>query len=73
MNEAVNIILKRFLTEPSFWLIIIVGILSSLFYTKIRGFMGEFWVKLELGQLPKNRYLVLNDIMIKSSQRHTPN
>lgn len=40
-------------------------ILLKIYYPKFRGFMGEFWVKLELKKLPKNKYIVLNDIMIK--------
>lgn len=30
--------------------------------------MGEFWVKLELRKLPKDKYVVLNDIMIKDEK-----
>ena len=30
--------------------------------------MGEFWVKQELKKLPKDKYIILNDIMIKSSK-----
>ena len=30
--------------------------------------MGEFWVKLELNKLPKNRFIVINDIMIKDEK-----
>ena len=43
----------------------ILALLSDLYYPKFRGFMGEFWVKLELSKLPKDSYIVLNDIMIK--------
>lgn len=45
-----------------------VGTLFEVFYPKIRGFMGEFWVKMELGKLPKDKYVVLNDIMVKSTK-----
>ncbi len=47
---------------------IILGILClflKLYYPKFRGFMGEFWVKNELNKLPKDKYVVLNDIMIE--------
>ena len=30
--------------------------------------MGEFWVKLELRKLPKDKYVVLNDIMLKDEK-----
>lgn len=33
-------------------------------YPKFRGFMGEFWVKLELKKLSKKDYKILNDIMV---------
>ena len=42
--------------------------LSAVCYKKIRGFMGEFWVKTELNKLPKDKYIVLNNIMIRSSK-----
>ena len=68
MNDLINNTINLFLKEPIFLIIIILGIFSSIFYKKIRGFMGEFWVKMELKKLPKNEYIVLNDIMIKSSK-----
>lgn len=45
----------------------ILAIMVDIFYPKFRGFMGEFWVKQELRKLPKEKYLVLNDIMIKQN------
>ena len=68
MDETINLLVSLYLKEPFFWIVIILGFLSTIFYKKIRGFMGEFWVKSELKKLPKNEYLVLNDIMIKSSK-----
>lgn len=44
--------------------LVILCILLKMYYPKFRGFMGEFWVKLELNKLPKNKYIVLNDVMI---------
>lgn len=49
-------------------ILIILCVLLKIYYPKIRGFMGEFWVKLELGKLPKNQYIILNDIMIKDEK-----
>lgn len=40
-------------------------ILLKVFYPKFRGYMGEFWVKLELKKLPNKEYYVLNDVMIE--------
>lgn len=45
---------------------IVVYIFVELFYPKFRGFMGKFWVRTELKKLPKNEYVILNDVMIES-------
>lgn len=67
MQEFVNVLLLELFKRPSFWIFMIVAILGSLFYKNIRGFMGEFWVKLELMKLSKSDYTVLNNIMLKSN------
>ena len=41
----------------------VLALLSDLYYPKFRGFMGEFWVKLELSKLPKDSYIVLNVLL----------
>lgn len=46
-------------------ILIVLCILSDIYYPKFRGFMGEFWVRNELKKLPKDKYIVLNNIMIK--------
>lgn len=51
---------------PIFWVLLILFILISIFYKNFRGFIGEFWVKLELNKLPKSQYIILNNILIKS-------
>lgn len=56
----------RFLINTIF--IIVLCILIKIYYPKFRGFMGEFWVKEELRKLPKNKYKVLNDIMIRDDR-----
>ena len=58
-------IIEIFISNPSFLIICILAILMEIFYPKFRGYMGEFWVKLELRKLSKNDYIVLNDIMIE--------
>lgn len=68
MEEVVRILVMELaIKQPLFWLLMIFAILSTIFYKKIRGFMGEFWVKTELNKLPKDKYIVLNDIMIKTN------
>lgn len=66
MREILNnVILEFFLKNPLYWIIIILVVLSVIFYRRFRGFMGEFWVKRELFKLPKEEYIVLNDIMLE--------
>ena len=49
-------------------IIFILCILIDKIYPKFRGFMGEFWVKIELGKLPKNKYIIFSDILIKDEK-----
>ena len=66
--QIIKILWNLFISIITNPYIIIMGILSILIdilYPKFRGFMGEFWVKQELKKLPKDKYIVLNDIMIK--------
>ena len=49
-------------------ILLILGILIDIYYPKFRGFMGEFWLKLELKKLPKNKYKLLNDIMVEDEK-----
>ena len=67
MEYAINQLIKS-LINPANIIIFILLILVTIFYKRIRGFMGEFWVKQELKKLPKDKYIILNDIMIKSSK-----
>lgn len=46
-------------------ILMLLCILLKVYYPKFRGFMGEFWVKLELRKLPKDKYILLDDIMLK--------
>lgn len=65
----IDSLINFYISNP--WLVIsiiivwTVALLLDLYYPKFRGFMGEYWVKLELSKLPKDQYIVLNDIMIK--------
>jgi rubrerythrin len=68
MNELVKeLIMNLYIKQPFFWLFIIFAILSTIFYKKFRGFMGEFWVKTELNKLPKDKYMILNNVMLKTN------
>jgi len=46
-------------------ILVILAILIKIYYPKFRGFMGEFWVRIELEKLPRDKYIILNDIMIQ--------
>lgn len=65
-------IINVYLSNPKLLLetsiLIVLCIILKIYYPKFRGFMGEFWIKLELKKLPKNKYVVLNDIMIKDEK-----
>lgn len=71
MQDFVNeLIVGIALKNPIFWIIIIGAILSTVFYKKMIGMMGEFWTKCELRKLSKE-YLVLNDIMLRTEDKKT--
>ena len=57
----------RAVTKHYILVMLILLILMKIFYPKFRGIMGEFWVKQELKKLPKEKYKVLNDIMVKTN------
>ena len=67
--EIIRGILNTYLSNPDsllqIILLAILCILLKIYYPKFRGVIGEFWVRLELHKLPKDRYIVFNDIMIK--------
>ena len=68
MSDFINALIIELFKQPLFWILFVLGMLSTVYYKKIRGFMGEFWVKIELNKLPKEKYIVLNNIMIRSSK-----
>ena len=51
--------------RPQVLIMIILCILMDVYYKKVIGMAGEFWVKRELKKL-SDEYLVINDIMIKT-------
>ncbi len=46
-------------------ILIILCILLKIYYPKFRGFMGEFWVRNELDKLPRDKYIIINDVMLQ--------
>ncbi len=57
--------------NPWYWVFMITSIVILIIVnksvSKIIGYAGEFWVKRELNKLDKNKYKVLNDIMISTN------
>ena len=66
MKFIYDIFSLLFIQHPFIGFLLTVLIIFRLFFKQIKGFMGEFWVKLRLKTLPKDKYVVLNDIMIYS-------
>ena len=60
-----------FLSNPIFWIVIILAIVCAIFGKKIVGKAGEFSVQNELNKLNKQDYLIINDITIKDSNNYT--
>ena len=68
MQVFIKLLTIGLLSNPFYLTIVILAVLaiiSAIFYNNIIGFMGEFWVKLELSKLPKDKYMLLNNIMLK--------
>lgn len=67
MKEFSNI----FITNPIYWIYILLCILIIIIYylyaPKIIGFFGELWVKQKLNKLPKDKYKIINNVLIKNS------
>ena len=68
IGEIINIYSNNPKLLLETFILITLCVLLKIYYPKFRGFMGEFWVKLELGKLPKDKYIALNDIMIKDDK-----
>ena len=72
IKSIIEGIIKVYSNNPKLLLetiiLIIICVLLKLYYPKFRGFMGEFWTKLELSKLPRDKYVVLNDILIKDEK-----
>ena len=65
MNDfSWELVKKLSLTNPLFWLFLIIAFISWAFYRQIVGFMGEVWTKEALSKLNKKESKVLNNIMI---------
>ena len=66
MGDFADEFLKYYLTNSFIISIIVIGLLSAIFYKKIVGWFGEYWTKQALNKLPKDKYKILNDIFIST-------
>ena len=66
MGNFASEFLKYYLTNPFIISIIVIGLLSAIFYKKIVGWFGERWTKQALNKLPKDKYIILNDVFIST-------
>lgn len=64
MNGFVNELTRRLYTNPVFIIFIIISIISFVFYKEIVGWFGEYWTKKALKKLPKDKYKILNNLLI---------
>lgn len=64
MQEFTNSFLKYFFSNPIVWIFFVIVIICAVFYKQIVGKAGEHHVKNELKRLPKDKYLIINDLMI---------
>lgn len=58
-------------SQPLYWILLIGSILIIctyyLFGPKIIGWFGELWTKQALNKLPKDKYIIINDVFIKTN------
>lgn len=59
--------LIRTITNPYIVILLALCVLIKILYPKLRGYMGEFWVRRKLKKLPKEKYIALNNILIKQN------
>ncbi len=56
------------LNSKIFWACLILITLYLIFFKKFLGFMGELWVKQELKKLDKDKYIILNNLLLKDNE-----
>ena len=71
MNQFANTLIKTILSNPFYWIVVLSGLFCAIFSKKITGKAGEFWVKREVNKLPKDEYIVYNDLMLQIDENKT--
>ncbi len=64
MSNFTNEFLKYYLTNPIILTILISSIILVIFYKQIIGWLGEHWTREAISKLPKNRYRIINNLLI---------
>lgn len=64
MSNFTNELLKYYLTNPLIVSILVLGLISAIFYKQIVGWFGEHWTKKALRKLPKAKYKIINDLFL---------
>ena len=67
MNDLIQAIFIT-LKNPYILTSLLLAILINIYYSKFRGYMGEFWVKLELKKLSQKEYKIFNNIMLEDKK-----
>ena len=69
MSEIFKAFAKHFLTSPLYIFFIVVTLVCILYGKRIIGWFGEHWTRKALKKLPKDKYVILNDVFIKINDR----
>ena len=64
MSDFTNEFLKYYLTNPLIITILVLGLISAIFYKQIVGWFGEHWTKKALDKLPKDKYRIINNLFL---------
>ena len=66
MSDFTTAFLKYYLTNPLIISILVLGLISAIFYKQIIGWFGEHWTKKALSKLPKTKYKIISQYGIFS-------
>lgn len=64
MSDFTTVFLKYYLTNPLIISILVLGLISAIFYKQIIGWFGEHWTKKALSKLPKTKYKIINNLLL---------
>ena len=64
MSDFTTAFLKYYLTNPLTISILVLGLISAIFYKQIIGWFGEHWTKKALSKLPKTKYKIINNLLL---------